>query len=73
MGKHLWIKSSKDAIHKSQGPKSGKTQEKKEDKKRKNGSKKDKSPKKSQTENNKANNDGIAPSIRMWCVRKVVE
>ena len=46
VGEHLQIKSSNEAFHKSQDPKSGKTEEKKEDKKKKSGGKKDKSPRK---------------------------
>ena len=56
VGKYLRIESSKVTLHKCQESKSGKTEEKKEDKKRNSGSRKDKSPKKPQIEYNKANN-----------------
>ena len=60
VGKHLQIKSSKEALYKSQDPKSGKTEEKKEDKKRERKGRKDKSLKKLRIENNKANNRYIS-------------
>ena len=56
MGKYLRLKSSKKVLHKSQDPKSRRTEEKEEDKKQKSKGRKDKSLKKSRLENNKADN-----------------
>ena len=50
----------KEALHKSQDLKSGKTEEKKEDKKRKNRGKKDKNTKKLRIETNKFENKYVA-------------